>query len=114
MPKQRTSKSWYVLIDTGTETYEVKVVGVSSAEAAMARAETTKQPNEKVVSARPMRKFKAQSPETCDTRQPYTETRCDRVEGHEGNHGSVEGEWTQDHTPYQTDAVATDSDPSAL
>ena len=58
MPKQRTSKSWYVTIEGSTE--EIKVVGVSSAEAAMERVAAQ---GHTPLSARPMRKFKVQNPE---------------------------------------------------
>lgn len=51
--KQRASKSWMVTIDGETEEY--KIVGVSSAEEAMARVKTM---GKVALSARPMRKFK--------------------------------------------------------
>lgn len=56
MPKQRTSKSWYVTVEGTTE--EIKIVGVSTPEAAMARAV---EQGHVALSARPMRKFKSQA-----------------------------------------------------
>lgn len=55
MPKQRTSKSWYVTIEGSNE--EIKIVGVTTPEAAMARAA---EQGHTPLSARPMRKFKSQ------------------------------------------------------
>lgn len=53
MKKQRTSRTWMVTLEGVDEEY--KIVGVSSAEEAIAKA---KELGMAAVSARPMRKFK--------------------------------------------------------